>query len=362
VNQRLVDLISNLRDRIDTASAQRPSLSEQDTKLAIINPLLGALGWDLSSLAQVRSEYRHRPSDDPVDYAMFLNGAPALFVEAKRLAADLSNRKFITQVVSYAATVGVDWCVLTDGNEYRFYNAHAPVDAEDKLFLVVRLDEGDPLELANTLGLLSPDGILNNKASELWQAQYVDDRLKDVLERLVAKQDASLVRLLAKHIEGASRGMVASSLGRMSLTLQSSALLPKLTQLTRTPVGRKVTAPRASGDGHEVQLRSPNSPVGLSDLIAAGILAPPLKLFALYLDKNLTAVVTPDGKINFNGTIYASPSAAAGYAQNEVKGPPPDGRPHWPTNGWKFWCYDDPELGESRLLDTLRQRLLKPQG
>jgi hypothetical protein len=28
----------------------------------------------------------------------------------------------------------VEWCVLTDGNEYRFYNASVPLDADEKLF------------------------------------------------------------------------------------------------------------------------------------------------------------------------------------------------------------------------------------
>lgn len=48
-------------------------------------------------------------------------------------------------MLTYAVSAGVEWVVLTDGNEYRIYNAHAAVPIEQKLFRLVRVtDESIP--------------------------------------------------------------------------------------------------------------------------------------------------------------------------------------------------------------------------
>jgi hypothetical protein len=61
---------------------------------------------------------------------------PRLFIETKALDQDLTNRKWASQIMGYAATAGVKWCVLTDGDEYRLLNAMAEVDVDEKLFCV----------------------------------------------------------------------------------------------------------------------------------------------------------------------------------------------------------------------------------
>jgi hypothetical protein len=43
--------------------------------------------------------------------------------------------------MSYAVVAGVDWVLLTTGDEYRIYNSHAAAPVEDKLFRSVRLSE-----------------------------------------------------------------------------------------------------------------------------------------------------------------------------------------------------------------------------
>ena len=63
----LHDVIALIRKRI--ARYQGESLNEQNTKATLIAPLLRALGWDVEDLEEVHREYRHHPSDNPVDYA-----------------------------------------------------------------------------------------------------------------------------------------------------------------------------------------------------------------------------------------------------------------------------------------------------
>jgi hypothetical protein len=124
--------LATVRDRI--ARHQRENIGEQDTKAALIVPILRALGWDVEDLEDVKLEYRRRPSDNPVDYARFLLRAPRLFIEAKSLGNHLDDGKWASQILAYATVAGVEWVALTDGNEWRIYNSHATVPVEQKLF------------------------------------------------------------------------------------------------------------------------------------------------------------------------------------------------------------------------------------
>lgn len=63
-------VLASVRERI--ARHQRENIGEQDTKAALIVPILRALGWDVEDLEDVKLEYRRRPADNPVDYALFL--------------------------------------------------------------------------------------------------------------------------------------------------------------------------------------------------------------------------------------------------------------------------------------------------
>ena len=82
--------LATVRERI--AKYQRQGIGEQDTKAALIVPVLRALGWDVEDLEDVKLEYRGRQSDKPVDYALFLLRTPRLFIEAKSLGNGCGRR------------------------------------------------------------------------------------------------------------------------------------------------------------------------------------------------------------------------------------------------------------------------------
>jgi len=121
--------LGEVADRV--ARYRGSSIGEQNTKVSLIMPVLRGLGWDVEDLDEVRLEYRRKPADKPVDYALMLQREPALFLEAKGLGENLEDRRWASQVISYAAVAGVEWVVLTNGDDYRVYNAHAPVPVEE---------------------------------------------------------------------------------------------------------------------------------------------------------------------------------------------------------------------------------------
>ena len=198
----LSDVISKARDRVQDYRDRRVRLTESDTIRVLILPVLESLGWDLQDVEEVRSEYRHAPADNPVDYALFLHGSPSLFVEAKALGVSLDDRKPLLQTLNYANAAGVDWCVLTNGSEWRIYKVHAPVAAEEKLFLTVRVGEAgaDTGAMAATLSLLSRDRMRVRAIDALWSEWRVDRAVERVLNTVT--QDDAFIRLITKRADG----------------------------------------------------------------------------------------------------------------------------------------------------------------
>ena len=234
-----------IRKRIQQVRERKELIGEQNTKAALIDPLLSAMGWDLQEIDEVRREYRRKPQDNPVDYALFLNRTECLLIEAKSLEKDLGDRKWISQNISYAAVVGVKWCVLTNGDEYRIYNSHAEVDVDEKLFRKVRISDSEPKFIIDTLVLLSKDKMRGSLLDEMWKAHFIDRRVRLALESLLGEDDAPLIRAICKKANGVTRSEARASLKRAKITIDFP--LPKVLEQPAAPAVPSVTPkPEAS--------------------------------------------------------------------------------------------------------------------
>ena len=96
-----------------------------------------------------------------------------MLVEAKALRESLEG-KWANKIMGYAGTCGVTWVVLTNGDEYRIYNAGVPVLFEQKLFRSVRLTKPDD-RAEETLALLSKERIDDLAAQ--WQIHFADSQV-----------------------------------------------------------------------------------------------------------------------------------------------------------------------------------------
>ncbi len=210
--------VRQIADRIPRLRAQGGRISEQDTKRILITPAVEALGWDILDIDEVRNEYRHNTADNPVDYALFLNRSPVLFVEAKPLGHGLDDRKWIVQTINYANAAGVDWCVLTNGAEWRIYKVHAQVEADRKLFTAIGIDKPESLDDAvRVLSLLSRDNMRARAIDELWQAWHVDSQVQVALEQTL--QDDAFAALIRKRVPQLSLADIRKSLRRANLAV-----------------------------------------------------------------------------------------------------------------------------------------------
>ena len=154
VSESLRGVVERLRDIIQAHRGQ--NLNEQDTKNAVIEPILAAIGWPKYDLRRVRAEYRHTSKDNPVDYALVAGSKPVMFVEAKALDRDIGDHKVISQVLSYAVAANVDWAMITNGYSWDLYYTFARVQASKKLFFSTHID--DP-EFIGWMSRLTPEQI-----------------------------------------------------------------------------------------------------------------------------------------------------------------------------------------------------------
>ncbi len=147
----LVSVIETLKQRIRTHGATLRA-NEIRTRVALIDPLLVALGWDVSDPVLVTPEYA--VGEGRADYALHgSESIPAAMVEAKRLGHALSDDERM-QMLNYANARGVRYAAVTDGDVWEFYEVFKQAPLEDRRQLSLRIANTPAHELALQLLLL----------------------------------------------------------------------------------------------------------------------------------------------------------------------------------------------------------------
>ncbi|MGH9711894.1 MAG: type I restriction endonuclease, partial [Candidatus Acidiferrales bacterium] len=124
--------------------------SEAQARVDFITPFFKALGWDVENeegFAHHAREVVVEAAEDTggrPDYGFRVSGQTKFFVEAKAPSEELDTSKHIIQAKTYAwNTKQVFFVVLTDFEEFRFYDASIQPDAR-------KPDEGLLLKLKYT--------------------------------------------------------------------------------------------------------------------------------------------------------------------------------------------------------------------
>jgi hypothetical protein len=342
--------IRELRDKVERIRGADRGIGEQNTKAALIDPLLSALGWDVHEPDEVMREFKAHSRDKPVDYALQILRKPVLLIEAKALGENLSDRNWYSQVISCAAVAGVPWCVLTNGDSYHFYNAGAPLDARDKCFGQFSLTTSEVGESATMLTLIARRNLEENEIASFWNAHYVDRLVSTTLKAMLESADRRLIRAIRGQMSGLSAKEIGDSLRRFDFFIRPAAIMSDSRTLLK----------KSAGDTRQPPLRkkgpTPNM-LGVvpKDLIAAGILQPPLTLTLTYNGTEERATLLATGQVEFDGKRYSSVSGAAGAAKSKILGAKAR------ANGWRFWSFTD-NSGKTRKLIEARREYLQNRG
>jgi hypothetical protein len=174
-------------------------ISEETTKQALILPLLNILDFTAHNPLKVQSEYL---ADFPgikkterVDYALFHNGQPVMYVEAKAYREKLGNHA--PQLARYFnSTPGVRIAALTNGQIWKFFTDLKLENVmDDKPFFVVDfldLKDSDIEELAR----FSYDHIQTESIRTFAEDQAYLAKFKEVIQTSLRELDPDFVKFV----------------------------------------------------------------------------------------------------------------------------------------------------------------------
>jgi len=264
----LTEVVRRVREDAERLRAARRAANEANTKAALIEPVLEALGWNLRDFEQVDREYRVFDGT-LLDYALKVEGEKRLFVEAKALNESLDNPQFISQTVNYANNEGVQWCVLTNGLVWRVYKATEPVDMPRKLLFEESLSDSEPPDSARSLQRLSRQSVEGGDLDRLGEQVFTDTRVRAALAELASDPPRELLKAIS---ETTGRPPVGEEAVRASLIRILGDGEPPPTKGTKGTKGTKpkdLAKPLPSGQDYPIEHHAGGKPAEIVSLFQA---------------------------------------------------------------------------------------------
>lgn len=196
----LQETVDGVRQGAETLGGTKAA-NEANTKALLIEPMLNALGWNTTNLEAVEREVKVYEGTY-LDYALKVDNAPRLYVEAKAIGEKLDDKKFVAQTLNYANNDGVVWCVLTSGIRYRIYKTNEPVSMDQKLLAEVDLSDDDEpdAEKLRLLRLIGRTAVEAGQLDDFGDRVFTDTRVRKALADLAKKSAAPLRELVAKEL------------------------------------------------------------------------------------------------------------------------------------------------------------------
>ena len=231
---------------------------EEDVKIAVILPVLQALGWDNADTDSFRPEYPAGPGR--VDYALLSHGYPQAFVEAKRPGA--LDVRAEAQLFGYASNNGVPLLVLSDGYCWDFYLSMAAGPPEARRFQRLELRDAEKIpEYADVLETcLRRQRVASGEARRNAEMRLESDRnritardtIPEAWNALLTEPDELLCELLAEQVQRKT-GIVPerSDVEKFLTNLAPSPSRPK--PAPQPPIAQQLspkerTSPKLSGE------------------------------------------------------------------------------------------------------------------
>lgn len=210
------DFLSRIRKHIEHIKKVGTLCStEETTKQALILPLLDILGFSPYDPTKVRAEYcadfPGAKASERVDYALFCQGSPVVFIEAKAYTEKLLNHS--PQLSRYFnSSTSTSIGIITNGREWRFFtdlNHKNIMDAEP--FLIIDMLNSNDSELSNLYRFrhdeFEPDKLRCMAEENTYFSAFssvISSSLKNVdidFVRFVASKSAINRQLTAKFLE-----------------------------------------------------------------------------------------------------------------------------------------------------------------
>lgn len=201
-----VDLLFRTVEKLKNIGKLSTSLSEYDTRAEFIDRYLEALGY--TELGDIQ---RGSPVDSGnfPDYVLRINGKPAIAIEAKKLGSSLGAKE-AAQVVAYCSNLGVRWGAVTDGREFKLYDAPVlGVPPEERIVLSLNL--ADYKDRDDFEARLYPDLELIAK-TELESGAGLERRVAlEAVRELLTSSHAKTMKALRRELDETKNIKLAAS-------------------------------------------------------------------------------------------------------------------------------------------------------
>jgi hypothetical protein len=198
VKEALQAYVKRVRDLFDHVKG-----NEQATKSSIVGPLFTSLGYDMADprecLPEFKADFGPGRSSKPIDWAFFINGKPAFFVEVKEAGKRLAG--YDEQLGDYFAKAPeVKLGILTNGVQWKFFTDAVNPNVMDKEpFAVwnVLNDEHPPYDVLRVIEKAQ----YNHELIRTYATRrHQQNLLLNELERLLEPSN-EFVRLAVQNIE-----------------------------------------------------------------------------------------------------------------------------------------------------------------
>jgi hypothetical protein len=183
----LRETIDAIREKIRTHRDLYNS-SEESVRFQIVNPILKGLGWDPENPNEVLPNISIEGGVP--DYTLLKEGKKVLFIEAKKLSADVEQN--IPQLAKYCFNVGMNYGVLTNGATWVLFRAFKTgIPVVERIVLRVDIENDDPTAINRKLGTISKENVENIEnliekhkiLDKIWQSLF--DEPKEMIKGLV---------------------------------------------------------------------------------------------------------------------------------------------------------------------------------
>ncbi|WP_257396716.1 type I restriction endonuclease [Campylobacter lari] len=204
--------------------AERKNLvnTEESTKMTFIMPFLKALGYDVFDPSVVVPEYIAdigTKKGEKVDYAIFKDGKPFIYIEAKNHTENLSNHN--NQLTRYFNTSpSVKFAILTNGIEYRFFTDLDQINIMDQIpFLTINLEKLKARDIKDLKKFICSDLNLDEILNTAKEKKYYQS-IQDIFKREIENPSDDFVVLFAKQLT--DKRMTASTIEEFRTYIKKS--------------------------------------------------------------------------------------------------------------------------------------------
>jgi len=163
-------------------------LNEAMTETIVIDKLLPVLGYEVWDFQ--KQSFTSSIGNIP-DYTMLPGQKQQWYLEVKRWQLPLKEGE-ASQAVNYAFNQGKRWAVLTNGDEWRVYDAHSQCQLADKCTLFAKqLSEAKSL-----LKLLAKNAMLNGEIEKI----HHRDHVLQAVRKEICNENSAIIKLLRLNV------------------------------------------------------------------------------------------------------------------------------------------------------------------